>query len=157
MASCSSEVVEPQQKGNPTLQVESQFTNVHFGDLLPFEITVNDEVPLSTLTAQLYFGEEEVAKTIIRTKENGTYSGIIEVPYGQNIPDGTAALTFTLVNTTLKKATQSLDVPITRANYPYRSGHRRWLVSNGSDRSTKRIRARMPSVHRAACVYKDAG
>lgn len=119
MASCSSEVVEPQQKGNPTLQVESQFTNVHFGDLLPFEITVNDEVPLSTLTAQLYFGEEEVAKTIIRTKENGTYSGIIEVPYGQNIPDGTAALTFTLVNTTLKKATQSFDVPITRANYPY--------------------------------------
>lgn len=30
MASCSNEVVEPQQKGNPTLQVESQFTNVHF-------------------------------------------------------------------------------------------------------------------------------
>ena len=64
MASCSNEVVEPQQKGNPTLQVESQFTNVHFGDLLPFEITVNDEVPLSTLTAQLYFGEEEVEMCI---------------------------------------------------------------------------------------------
>ena len=52
LAACTSEVVEPQQEGNPTLQVESQFANVYFGDLLPFEVSVSDEVPLSTLTAR---------------------------------------------------------------------------------------------------------
>lgn len=117
--SCDSEVVEPQQEGNPTIQVESQFANVHFGDLLPFEVTVSDEVPLSTLTAILYFGEEEVSKTTLRTKENGKYSGTIDVPFGKNIPDGTAMLEFTLVNTTLKKVTQTLDIPVSRAAYPY--------------------------------------
>ena len=87
LASCSDDVEEPQQKGNPTMQIEEQFANVHFGDLLPFEVTVSDNVPLSTLTAILYFGEEEVSKTIVRTKENGKYSGTISVPYGKNIPD----------------------------------------------------------------------
>lgn len=119
LASCSNEVEEPQQEGNPTMQIENQFTNVHFGDVLPFEVTVNDNIPLSTLTAILYFGEEEVSKTTIRTKENGQYSGSIEVPYGKNIPDGTATLEFILVNTTMKKATQTFDVSVTRAPYPY--------------------------------------
>lgn len=119
MMSCSNEVLEPQQEGNPTLQIVNQFANVHFGDMLPFEVTVNDNVPLSTLTAILYFGEEEVSKTTIRTKENGTYTGKIQVPYGKNIPDGTATLEFILVNTTMKKATQEISVPVKRASYPY--------------------------------------
>lgn len=119
LASCSNEVAEPQQEGNPTMQIENQFVNVHFGDILPFEVTVNDNVPLSTLTAILYFGEEEVFQTTIRTKENGQYTGSIAVPYGKNIPDGTATLEFILVNTTMKKATQTLDVPVSRASYPY--------------------------------------
>ncbi len=67
LASCSDDVEEPQQKGNPTMQIENQFTNVYFGDNLPFEVTVNDNVPLSTLTVILYFGEEQVARTTIRT------------------------------------------------------------------------------------------
>lgn len=117
--SCSDKVEEPEQKGNPTIQIESAFNNVYFGDLLPFEVTVNDNIPLSVLTAILYFGEEEVSRTTIRTNENGSYSGNIEVPYGKNIPDGTALLEFILVNTTMKKTTLSVDVPITRAQYPY--------------------------------------
>lgn len=119
LASCSNEVEEPRQEGNPTMQIENQFANMHFGDILPFEVTVNDNVPLSTLTAKLYFGEEEVSKTTIRTKENGQYSGTIKIPYGKNIPDGTATLEFILVNTTLKKTTQTFDVPVSRASYPY--------------------------------------
>lgn len=119
LSSCSDEVEEPQQEGNPTMQIENQFANMHFGDILSFDVTVNDNVPLSTLTAKLYFGEEEVSKTTIRTKENGQYSGNIKIPYGKNIPDGTATLEFILVNTTMKKAIQTLDVPITRASYPY--------------------------------------
>lgn len=117
--SCTNEVVEPQQEGNPTMQIENQFANVYFGDILPFDVTVNDDVPLSTLTAKLYFGEEEVSKTIIRTKENGQYTGSITIPYGKNIPDGTATLEFILINTTMKKTSQTFDVPIKRASYPY--------------------------------------
>jgi len=117
--SCTEEVSELKQEGNPVLQIENQFSNVHFGDILPFTATVSDEIPLSTLTATLYFGEEEVARTTIRTKENGTYSGTITVPFLKDIPDGTATLEFVLLNTTLKSTTQTFDVPITRAPYPY--------------------------------------
>ena len=117
--SCTEEVTEIQPKGNPVLQVEDQFTNVHFGDELPFSATVSDEIPLSTLTAILYFGEEEVSRSTIRTKEIGTYSGTISVPFDKDIPNGTATLEFILLNTTMKSATETFDVPITRAQYPY--------------------------------------
>ncbi|PWD99757.1 DUF5125 domain-containing protein [Marinilabilia rubra] len=113
------EATEIQPEGNPVLEIDDQFANVHFGDDLPFTATVSDQTPLSTLTAVLYFGEEEVSRTEIRTKENGEYSGTIHVPFEQNIPDGTATLEFELVNTTLNSVTQTFDVPVTRAEYPY--------------------------------------
>lgn len=119
LLSCTNEIVEPQQEGNPTMQIDNQFTGAHFGDLLPFEVTVNDDVPLSTLTAILYYGEEEVSRSTIRTKENGVYNGTIEVPFLKGTPDGTATLEFTLVNTTLKKVTSTFDLPVTLAPYPY--------------------------------------
>lgn len=119
MMACTDEITEIEPEGNPILVVENQFANVHFGDELPFVASVSDEIPLSTLTAILYFGEEEVSRTTIRTKENGEYSGTISVPFLKDIPDGTATLEFVLVNTTLKKVTQSFDVPVTRAPYPY--------------------------------------
>ena len=119
LISCSDEVKEIQPAGNPVMEIENQFSDVHFGDLLPFSATVSDNIPLSTLTAILYFGEEEVSRTTIRTKENGDYSGTISVPFLKDIPEGTATLEFILVNTTLKKATQAFDVPITRPQYPY--------------------------------------
>jgi len=119
LLSCSSDVLEPQQEGNPTMQIENQFANVHFGDLLPFEVTVSDEVPLSTLTAILYYGEEEVSRTIIRTKENGSYTGTIEVPFIKGTPDGLATLEFILVNTTMKKVSRTFEVPVKLAPYPY--------------------------------------
>ena len=117
--SCTDEVTEIQPEGNPVLEIENQFSNVHFGDDLPFTATVRDEISLSTLTAILFFGEEEVSRTTIRTKENGEYSGTISVPFEKDIPDGTATLEFVLVNTTLNSASKSFDVPITRAQYPY--------------------------------------
>jgi len=113
LISCAEEVSDLQQEGNPVLQIENQFSNVHFGDNLPFTATVSDDIPLSTLTAILYFGEEEVERTTIRTKENGEYKGTISVPFLKDIPDGTATLEFVLLNTTLKSAEQRFDVPIT--------------------------------------------
>ncbi|MDR1258607.1 MAG: DUF5125 domain-containing protein [Tannerellaceae bacterium] len=120
LASACSDDDEPvKPAGNPVMDVRTSFANVHFGDNLPFTVSVNDELPLSTLTATLYFGEEEVARTTIRTKENGEYSGLIHVPFYKNIPDGTATLKFVLLNTTMKSAGQETDLPVTLAQYPY--------------------------------------
>lgn len=105
--------------GNPVITAKTQFAGAHFGDNLPFTIEVSDNMPLSTLTAKLYFGDEEVSKTVIRTKENGEYSGTVAVPFYKDIPDGTATLEFTLMDTHLTSVTQSFDVTVTRANYPY--------------------------------------
>jgi len=117
--SCTDDVTEIQPEGNPVMEVKSQFTNVHFGDVLPFTVAVSDDIPLSVLTATLYFGDEEMETVTIRTKENGEYSGTIPVPFLKDIPDGTATLEFVLLNTTMKSAKQTIDVPITRAQYPY--------------------------------------
>jgi hypothetical protein len=116
---CSDDDGPVKPAGNPVMEVKSSFANVHFGDNLPFTVGVTDEVPLSVLTAALYFGEEEVTRTTLRTKENGEYSGVIPVPFHKDIPDGTATLTFTLLNTTMKSVRQETDVPVTRAQYPY--------------------------------------
>ncbi|HPF50949.1 MAG TPA: DUF5125 domain-containing protein [Draconibacterium sp.] len=117
--SCSDDVNEIEPAGNPVMDVKSTFSDVHFGDVVPFTVDVSDEISLSILTATLYFGDEEVESTTIRTKENGEYSGTIEVPFQKDIPDGTATLEFVLRNTTMKTATKTIDVPITRAQYPY--------------------------------------
>lgn len=117
--SCTEEVTEIQPEGNPILEIENTFANIHFGDEIYFTANVSDEISLSTLTAKLYFGEEEVSETIIRTKENGVYSGSVSVPFEKNIPDGTATLEFRLLNTTLNSVTKSFDVPVSRVNYPY--------------------------------------
>jgi len=37
--SCPDEVTEIQPEGNPVLEIENQFANVHFGDDLPFTAT----------------------------------------------------------------------------------------------------------------------
>lgn len=119
LLSCDNESKEIQQEGNPVLEIESQFVDVHFGDLLSFAVNVSDNIPLSVLTAKLYFGDEAVATTTIRTKDNGRYEGKIRVPFQKNIPDGTATLEFTLRNTTMKTVVKEVDVPVTRASYPY--------------------------------------
>lgn len=105
--------------GNPVIEAKTQFTKAYFGDNLSFTIGVSDPVPLSTLTAKLYFGDEEVAKTVIRTKTDGDYSGTIPVPFFKDIPDGTATLEFTLMDTHLTSVTKSFDVPVSRPQFPY--------------------------------------
>lgn len=82
--------------GNPTMDFQAEPSSALFGDSLPFTIKASDaDVPLSTLKARLYFSDEMVSETIIRTKVNGQdYTGKIYVPYLANIPNGTATLKF---------------------------------------------------------------
>ena len=96
--------------GNPTMDFQAEPSSALFGDSLPFTIKASDaDVPLSTLKAQLYFSDEMVSETVIRTKVSGQeYNGKIYVPYLANIPNGTATLKFILQNINLrlqKKAT----------------------------------------------------
>ena len=76
----------------PQMTVEAVSAEAYFGSNISFEVTMNDVLPLSTLKAQLFFDDEMVGETVIRTKTNGTYSGTVLVPFAANIPDGTAKL-----------------------------------------------------------------
>lgn len=106
--------------GSPQMDVKTDLGTAYFGDNLHFTINASDaEVPLSTLRAQLYFGEELVSEEVIRTKVNGSdYEGEIEVPYLANIPDGRATLRVTLQNINFTKSVKEYEVKITHPDYP---------------------------------------
>ena len=111
---------ETTNPGNPVISPKSEFTEAHFGDSLEFTVDVSDaEVPLSTLKARLYYSDDMVSETVIRTKTNGEYTGKIYVPYYVNIPNGTATLKLALQNTNLTITEQEIDLPLTRPDFPY--------------------------------------
>jgi hypothetical protein len=105
--------------GKPVINVKTSIGAAHFADSLPFTVEVSDaEVPLSTLKARLYYGEEQVSETVIRTKTNGEYSGKIYIPYYANIPNGSATLLFVLQNISMTITEQEIDLPLSRPDFP---------------------------------------
>ncbi len=120
LTSCKKEDTYTYFVGNPTLTVQSEHQTASFGDSLEFTVQVADtEIALSTLKAQLYFTDDIVSETVIRTKENGTYMGKIYVPFYKNVPNGTATLKFVVQNISKKTAEQELDLALSRPDYPY--------------------------------------
>jgi hypothetical protein len=79
----------------------------------------DSEVALSTVKAQLYFTDDKVTETVIRTKQNGDYTGKIYVPFLKDIPDGKATLKFVLQNISQKITEQSFDINLSRPDFPY--------------------------------------
>ncbi|WP_256013395.1 DUF5125 domain-containing protein [Desertivirga xinjiangensis] len=111
---------EATNPGNPVITQKTEFTAAHFGDSLEFKIDVSDaEVPLSTLKARLYYSDDMVSETVIRTKTNGEYTGKIYVPFYVNVPNGTATLKLILQNTNLTITEKEIDLPLTRPDFPY--------------------------------------
>lgn len=106
--------------GNPVMDVTGNLGEAHFGDSLAFAIKASDaEVPLSTIHAELYFGDEMVSEKVIRTKVSGeVYEGKIYVPYYANVPDGNATLRLTLQNINFTTTEQIYNVSVTHADYP---------------------------------------
>ena len=97
-SSCTDENMIP---GNPAINLGNEVeADAFFGDSLSFTVNVADnEVPLSTLKAQLYYGEDMVSETVLRTKVSGQdYTGKIYIPYYPNVKDGTATLKYVLQN-----------------------------------------------------------
>jgi hypothetical protein len=110
---------EGETLGNPVIELKSDLNSAMFGDSVPFTVGVSDEVPLSTLKAKLYFGDELVSETTIRTKNNADYTGKIYVPFYKNIPNGTATVEFILQNTSMTITKKTYDLAVTRPDYPY--------------------------------------
>lgn len=117
LPACKDDEMAP---GNPTMTVTGNLGSACFGDSLTFTVKATDnEVPLSTIHADLYFGDELVSQKIIRTKVSGAdYTGRIYVPYYANIPDGTATLRLTLQNIHFTTTEEVYNVAITHPAYP---------------------------------------
>ena len=76
----------------PEMTAVSSDASGVFGGKVGFEATMTDRYALSTLKAQIFFDDEMGAEEVIRTKENGTYSGTVTLPFYKNVPDGEATL-----------------------------------------------------------------
>lgn len=115
--SCDDNELNP---GNPVMNPKTEISSAMFGDSLLFTVNVADaQVPLSTLKAQLFFGDERVSETVIRTKTNDDYSGKIFIPYYANIPNASATLKLILQNINFTITEKEYDLPLTRPDFPY--------------------------------------
>ncbi len=117
MSSCKEDELIP---GNPIMDITGDLGSACFGDTLKFSIKASDaEVPLSTIHAELYFGDEMVTEEVIRTKVSGEeYPVKVNVPYYANIPDGRATLRLTLQNINFTITEKIYQVSITHPDYP---------------------------------------
>lgn len=111
----------PRGDGNPVITSQDVPASALFGDSLTFTVNCKDEggVALSTLKAYLYFDDEVVGQTTIRTKKEGDYTGKIYVPFLKNIPDGNAKLKLVLQNIHFTTSEQDIDVSVSRPKYDY--------------------------------------
>ena len=94
----------------PEMTVVSADASGVYGGKVDFEVTMTDRYALSTLKAQVFFDDEMVAEEVIRTKENGTYSGTVTLPFYKNIPDGEATLR--LVGQNVRFGVTTLERPL---------------------------------------------
>lgn len=94
----------------PEMTAVSSDASGVFGGKVGFEATMTDRYALSTLKAQVFFDDEMVAEEVIRTKENGTYSGTVTLPFYKNIPDGEASLR--LVGQNVRFGVTTLERPL---------------------------------------------
>lgn len=120
-------------EGSPVLAAEAVQPAL-FGDSITVSVNCTDEsgTPLSTLKAQLCYGDEVVCERTLRTKSYGSYDVRLYAPYYKNIPDGTAEVRLTLQDISLAKAEQTVGIELSRPRYSYVS-----LVC--SDGSTVRL------------------
>lgn len=103
--------------GDPQITV-GDITPACFGDSITVNVHCSDaSVALSTLKAELMYGEETVETTTLRTKEDGDYQLRLYMPFYQSVPDGSAQLKLTLQNIQFTTAEQTVDIPLTRPHY----------------------------------------
>lgn len=104
----------------PIMETKTEFSSALFGDSLEFSVDVlGENIPLSTLKARLYYTDEKVSETVIRTKTNGNYVGKIFVPFNAKVPNAKATLVFVLQNTNLETSEKSFEIALSRPDFPF--------------------------------------
>lgn len=118
VSACSDNDFKP---GNPVIGLDVEKADAYFGDSLNFVIKASDvDVPLSTLKAQIYYGEEKVSETVVRTKVSGQdYKGKIYVPFLPNINNGKATLKYILQNINFTTSEKEISLDLKRPDFPY--------------------------------------
>lgn len=103
----------------PEITVVSADASGVYGGKVNFEVTMIDRYALSTLKAQVFFDDEMVAEEVIRTKEDGTYSGSVTLPFYKNIPDGDATLRLVGQNVRFGTTTVERSLAVSRPKPAY--------------------------------------
>lgn len=103
----------------PEMTVVSADASGVYGGKVDFEVTMTDRYALSTLKAQVFFDDEMVAEEVIRTKEDGTYSGSVTLPFYKNIPDGDATLRLVGQNVRFGTTTVERSLAVSRPKPAY--------------------------------------
>ena len=118
-ASCQKEPQFITTDVGPVLTIESYSETALMGSKISFSVGMKDPIALSTLKARLYFDQDMVSETVIRTKEQGSYQGEIEVPFFAAIPDGTASLVFVGQNIQMGLTEETVSVSVSRPDFEY--------------------------------------
>lgn len=103
----------------PEMTVVSADASGVYGGKVNFEVTMTDRYALSTLKAQVFFDDEMVAEEVIRTKDDGTYSGSVTLPFYKNIPDGDATLRLVGQNVRFGTTTVERSLAVSRPKPAY--------------------------------------
>ncbi|MBQ1618071.1 MAG: DUF5016 domain-containing protein, partial [Bacteroidales bacterium] len=121
VAACRPEFKEMEYAQNgPQVTVQSCDASAIMGGSIDFNVAVSDaEFDLSTLKAYLLFDDTEVDAVTIRTKQEGTYGGKLQVPFLANIPDGNATVRFVAQNVGLAKTVIEQKVAVSRPLFDY--------------------------------------
>ena len=118
LASCQEEPVLRLTDVGPEMQVNSWTESTYMGADIKFSVSINDdEFALSTLKAKLLYDETEVNNITIRTKEDGTYEGVIQAPLYKDIPDGIATLAFASQNVGMGLTYDTVYVSLKRPDF----------------------------------------
>lgn len=118
LSSCSDD--EKESEGNPVIVAEN-LQPAMFGDSITLNVNCSDEagIALSTLKAQLCYGDEVVDNVTLRTKTEGEYTVKLYAPFYKNVPDGEAEVRLTLQNIRLAISTKTVTVDLSRPHYEY--------------------------------------
>lgn len=150
LASCQKEFEYVFADKGPEIAVESFSQTAYMGGKISFSVSMNDpDFALSTLKAQLYFDQDMVSDTTIRTKENGMYEATVEVPFLANIPDGTATLVFVGQNVGQAVTRDSVQVSVSRPEFEYltltTSDGQQYKMESTAEAHTYAVEANFPA------------
>ena len=103
----------------PEMEIVECSESALMGDEIAFSVNLSDPIPLSTLKAQLYFDDELMSETVIRTKKDSLYEGIIDVPFVSRVGDGDATLVFISQNIQFGTTRDTVEVAVSRPDFEY--------------------------------------